>query len=146
MKNVSALLASVSLALAFQIGGAGLGTSIAKADSCWYHNGTLMRLQASGNQRWFVYEDPRKSWMRPAGIGPGTLLFDGQKNGNRYSGTARRFSKHCPGSPLEYYVEGPVSANQTKVTLRGRYEVHSRCNGTGEYKNDTLVFTYSHQC
>ena len=34
-------------------------TDIARADSCWNHNGSLMRLKARGNQRWFYYERPR---------------------------------------------------------------------------------------
>jgi hypothetical protein len=30
----------------------------ASADSCWRHNGSLMRLEASGNDRTFTYEVP----------------------------------------------------------------------------------------
>ena len=33
--------------------------SPALADSCWDHNGSLMRLKAKGNQRWFFYEQPK---------------------------------------------------------------------------------------
>ena len=43
-------------------------------------------------------------------------------------------------------MSGPVAPSQTKVTVYGDYEVHSRCNPTGRYKQDRLVFTYSHQC
>ena len=126
--------------------GATYNPAPANADSCWWHNGTLMRLKARGNQRWFVYEKPRKSWMRAAGVRRGTLLFNGVKNGNSYSGTARRFSRHCPGEPLQYHVSGPVASSQTKVTVSGNRPIHSRCNPTGAVDWDTLVFTYSHQC
>ena len=68
---------------------------VAHADSCWNHNGSLMRLKANGNARAFYYENPR-SVLANAGVVRGTLLFDGAKNGNRYDGTARRFSTRCP--------------------------------------------------
>ncbi len=122
------------------------GTSTeAAADSCWNHNGSVMRLQASGNQRWFYYENPRPA-MRNEGVTPGTLLFNGRKNGNSYSGTARLFSRHCPGAPLEYQVNGPVRPDQLQVTVYGTRPVMNRCQPTGQYKTDTLVFTYMRQC
>jgi hypothetical protein len=121
------------------------GTTFASADSCWKHNGSLMRLKASGNQRWFYYEKPKSSIL-DTGVRKGTLLFDGVKDGNWYSGTARVFSKYCPGSPLEYDVEGPVSSNQLRVTMEGTREVHDHCEPTGDVTNDKLVFTYSHDC
>lgn len=117
----------------------------ARADSCWDHNGSLMRLKAAGSQRAFYYEHPKQA-MRSAGVTHGTLLFNGVNVNGRYSGTARVFSKYCPGMPLEYYVEGPVDRNQTRVTLRGSREAMERCRPTGRSTIDTLVFTYSHQC
>lgn len=122
-----------------------VSTTHAQAASCWNHNGSVMRLEASGNQRWFYYQNP-KQVLRNAGVRPGTLFFNGRKNGNFYSGTARRFSRFCPGQPLTYYVEGPVASNQLRVTLRGQYEVNRRCQPTGRVKNDRLVFTYMYQC
>lgn len=123
----------------------GLVPGAARADSCWNHNGSLMRLQASGNQRWFLYERP-KAQQRNAGVVRGTLLFNGRKDGNWYSGTARVFSKYCPGSPLEYFVEGPVRADQLQVTMTGTREVYNRCQPTGRFATDTLVFTYVRNC
>ena len=141
ISRTSAVLCAAALALA-----AWSASSVsASADSCWNHNGSLMRLKASGNQRWIYYERPR-SVLRRAGVVPGTLLFDGVKDGNWYSGTARVFSKYCPGSPLEYHVEGPVRPDQLQVTVSGSREVHSRCAPTGQWTTDTLVFTYSHKC
>lgn len=117
----------------------------AAADSCWDHNGSLMRLEASGNQRWFYYEIPREA-LRSAGVTEGTLLFNGRKDGNWYSGTARRFSRYCPTTPLEYFVEGPVREDQLQVTVRGTREVHRQCQPTGKLADDTLIFTYIRNC
>lgn len=117
----------------------------ALADSCWDHNGSLMRLEAQGNRRWFYYETPR-SVLRKAGVRRDTLLFDGVKDGNWYSGTARVYSKFCPGEPLKYSVEGPVRGDQLRVTMRGTRKVYSQCQPVGRTKSDKLVFTYSHDC
>ena len=138
---------AVSTSVAIAAFGVGLTGSISSANaaSCWDHNGSLMRLEASGNQRWIYYERPR-SVLRKAGVRKGTLLFNGVKNGNWYSGTARRFSKYCPGNPLTYSVEGPVASNQLRITVEGNREVARRCVGTGRMAWDTLVFTYSHKC
>ena len=124
---------------------AAMFSTSALADSCWNHNGSLMRLKANGNQRAFYYEVPKSS-ITDSGVRKGTLLFDGAKSGNFYSGTARVFSKYCPGQPLEYYVEGPVNSNQTRVTVTGTREVHDRCQPTGNMTTDTLVFTYARDC
>lgn len=137
------ILAVLVLAAGMSLGG--LPVSSAKADSCWNHNGSVMRLVASGNKRWFYYEAPRAG-LRDAGVNPGTLLFEGEKRGNTYVGWARVFSRHCPGQPLEYYVEGPVAPSQTEVTVIGTREVHSRCQWTGDYTTDVLTFTYRSQC
>ncbi|MDF0602596.1 hypothetical protein P1J78_17800 [Psychromarinibacter sp. C21-152] len=115
----------------------------ALADSCWWHNGSLMRLKAYGAERYFYYEQPRDG-LWSAGVRPGTLLFNGRKNGNWYSGTARVFSSAC--GPMEYAVAGPVAPNQTQVTVQGSRQTRSGCAFTGNVVTDTLVFTYSHQC
>ncbi|MEO0329145.1 MAG: hypothetical protein AAF217_11190 [Pseudomonadota bacterium] len=120
-------------------------SNIAKADSCWNHNGSIMRLKASGNNRWLYYERPKQVLIN-AGVRKGTLLFNGRKSGNWYSGTARRFSKYCPANPLEYFVEGPVRADQLQVTVRGTREVHKQCQSTGNIASDVLVFTYAYDC
>ena len=120
-------------------------STTASADSCWNHNGSVMRLVARGNQRWFYYEEP-KQVLRRAGVRHGTLLFNGRKQGNFYSGTARRFSKYCPGEALEYHVEGPVRRDQLKVTVEGQREVYNRCRSTGRKAWDSLAFTYMYKC
>lgn len=124
-----------------------LGTSFAAvgpayADSCWTHNSSIMRLKAEGQQRQFIYERPRSGLS----VTKGTLLFNGVNKGGKYEGTARVFSKFCPGNPAEYYVEGPVSNNQTRVTMTGTRAVYDGCVETGNVKTDVLVFDYSHKC
>ena len=59
----------------------GIFTTSSIADSCWDHNGSIMRLKAQGNQRWFYYEKPR-SVLYASGVRPGTLLFNGGKKGH----------------------------------------------------------------
>ncbi len=139
LKTIAAQAAALAMGLLV------LSPASAFADSCWDHNGSLMRLKAAGNERAFYYERPKQG-MRDAGVTRGTLLFNGANVDGYYSGTARVFSKYCPRTPLEYYVEGPVDRNQTRVTLRGTREVMERCQPTGRSTTDTLVFTYSHQC
>ncbi len=141
LENLIPALAIFTLAFA----GSTTYSSTANADSCWNHNGSVMRLVAQGNKRWFYYENPRRV-LRKAGVRAGTLLFDGVKQGNYYIGTARRFSKYCPGNPLKYHVEGPVRQDQLKVTVEGYRPISNRCVMTGRKAYDTLVFTYMYGC
>lgn len=130
-----------ALAIAFYAGLSGA----ALADSCWDHNGSIMRLKANGSSRAFYYEHPKPD-LAPAGVRRGTLLFDGRISGNRYEGTARVYSKYCPADPLEYWVEGSVTNNQTRVTVTGTREVYDKCDGTGRFTTDRLVFNYKYDC
>ena len=139
MPKFAALVAGLILALFLATPDA------ARADSCWTHNGSMMRLQDQGQNRWFVYESPRQA-LWSAGVTNGTLLFNGQNRGDYYTGLARVFSSACPGAPLEYYVEGPVMRNPLRIIMRGTREVHSNCVPTGQTTYDELVFVYSHQC
>lgn len=142
-KVFSGFLSTAFVVGCLTLAGASLGaTNEARADSCWWHNGSLMRLKARGNQRWFYYECPRAGLS----VGRGTLLFNGRKQGDWYVGTSRVFSRYCPGAPLAYHVEGPVAASQTKVTVYGTRQVHNRCRPTGRYVEDRLVFTYARRC
>ncbi len=114
--------------------------SALRAESLWWHNGSVMILHAQGDQRIFEYYEPRRL-MQAAGVRPGTLLFNGQLQGEQYQGTARVFSKHCLGAPLAYAVSGP-HMSETKIVLTGAREIHAKCKPTGRYTKDRLVFTY----
>lgn len=118
---------------------------LAAAESCWTHNGSLMRLGDNGDKRWFTYEVPREV-LKPAGVEQGTLLFEGAKVGNRYVGTARVFSRACPGNPAEYGVAGPIDNGGLRVTLVGERKIFKDCQPTVQTTTDVLVFDYSHRC
>ena len=107
--------------------------------SAWLHNGSVMRLSANGPKRFFHYEKPR-SGIAKAGAKSGTLLFEGQRDGDRYTGQAYIFRKGC--QPTPYIVAGEVSAGERRITLRGLApKVGADCSVVGT-RDDTLIFTY----
>lgn len=119
------------------------GHTPAFADSYWNHNGSLMRLIANGNSRAFVYAVPRDVLVQ-AGVQAGTLLFDGERQGNRYYGISRVFSRYCE-APLEYEVEGYVTNGDLRVVLTGSREVYGEgCRPTGSITTDILIFDYEY--
>lgn len=121
-------------------------SSATLADSCWDHNGSLMRLEASGNSRTFVYEVPRAGLIE-VGVRPGTVLFEGRKSGSSYEGTARVFLAVCGGQAHLYRVAGPVGADQLTVVMSGTREAYEAgCRPTGRFVTDALRFTYVRQC
>src|SRR5262245_8472128 len=110
------------------------------APTLWDHNGSQVSLSADGAGRQFRYQTPRASLLE-IGVQPGALLFDGRRNGDRYSGTAYVFTKVCGARP--YAVAGPVSADQRAVTMYGKAPIlNSSCRATG-YRDDVLVFNIS---
>ncbi len=88
--------------------------------SIWKHNGSIVGLIASGNDREFRYVTPRKG-LAAIGIEAGTLLFRGKRNGTGYSGLLRTFRKNCPF--VEFEVQGRMSKDQRKVVLKGQAPV-----------------------
>jgi len=104
----------------------------------WDHNGSRVRLIASGTSRRFYYEWPRRG-MVEEGVRTGTLLFDGNRSGTSYTGTAYVFSKRCGAKP--YRVSGTASPDDRHVTLYGEAPtgLDRRCRAT-RYRNDVLVF------
>jgi hypothetical protein len=117
----------------------------AAADSCWTHNGSLMRLGANGAQRAFAYEVPRPALVR-LGVARGLTAFYGETDGRFYRGEAKLFSAECPGAQYGYRVEGPISADQTRIVLSGERPVLRGCAPSGETKRERLVFVYARQC
>ena len=110
------------------------------ADSIWDHNGSEMLWSADGNDRTISYLVPRSGLS----VEPGTVLFEGRRNGNHLEGTARIFRQNCP--PAEYQVAGVIS-DETHVVLQGAAPVRasSGCAVTGyslTSSNATLEFTY----
>jgi hypothetical protein len=121
------------------IGSDELGGSLrSAAEPLWNHNGSTVRLVASGAARKFFYDNPRQG-LGSVGVAKGTLLFSGIKNGNSYSGTAYVFT-HCGAKP--YQVSGPVSDDQRQVTLHGQAPVIDQDCRVASYRDDTLVFSF----
>ena len=99
-----------------------------------------MRLRADGDSREFVYEEPSPR-MRQAGVTSGDTLFEGVRDGDKYYGTAKVFSKDCD-HPLDYEVSGTV-VSEKHVVLHGTREIFGKgCRPTGRMTDDTLEFRY----
>jgi hypothetical protein len=115
-----ALLAMLGPALADS------GTSLRVAELV--HNGSLMTQifdPASGHLL-IQYKDPRPD-LEAVGVIPGTVLFDGQLDGLKITGTAFMFSDICPPTP--YRMNGGLKLNGG-LLLTGRAPVvdPSNCN------------------
>lgn len=106
--------------------------------SLWEHNGSTVALEPTDDKRKFIYEKPNAD----VPVQKGTILFEGTKTSDTYSGTAYRFSTNC--GPFKYEVKGPVSSDQNLVTLFGKAPVLSGCQISG-YRDDVLVFRYLQQ-
>ena len=112
----------------------------ALADSYWDHNGSLMRLKATGNERIIEYFAPSEK-MKAAGVQSGTILFTGRRDGMKYIGISRRFSKWCE-KPREYAVDGVV-VTETQIVMNGRFEAYAEgCKPTGRIVDDNLEFNF----
>lgn len=114
-------------------------TAIACADSLWDHNGSIMHLQQDGDRRFIYYAQPRQG-MVEAGVTPGTLFFDGIRQGDELIGTARVFSSKCP-APMTFSISGPIH-NDGRIVLEGVRPVFKNCQATGEMKLDRLEFIF----
>ncbi len=103
----------------------------------WDHNGSAMQLLSSEALRSFVYETPREG-LANIGVARGTVLFEGSRNGNTYTGTAFVFSKGCGRAAFK--ARGVVSDDQRSVHLSGRAPIRSNnCNVTGQ-RDEHLYF------
>ncbi|MEM9224281.1 MAG: hypothetical protein AAGB11_18030 [Pseudomonadota bacterium] len=131
------------LALAFW-GLLGAAGPAAAQDACFDHNGSTMRIIDRGGQFTISYERPRDV-LRRAGVRAGTVLAFGRSTDGGFTGTARRFSRHCVGRPLEYEVSGYYEGDYS-VVLTGTRPVYERCQPTGRTTFDELFFDYVGEC
>lgn len=107
------------------------------APGTWSHNGSVMRLEANGNNRRLIYMNPRVG-LRHSGVSADTTLFDGERQGDAYTGTARYFSKAC--GEKTFPVTGKVLAGETRIELSGLApKVDETCKVIGT-RTETLVF------
>jgi hypothetical protein len=98
-----------------------------------------MRLIADGVNRRFVYEKPREGLVS-RGVRRGTLLFDGKKDGDAYSGRSRIFSQKC--GAIEYDVSGTVAADQRRVEMTGKRPIIDDSCRVIRTEPDVLVFEF----
>lgn len=92
------------------------GSLSLSSESRWIHNDSVMRITAQGDKIKILYDRPRQG-MIDEGVRPGTVLFDGVRNGNRLSGTSYVFDRHC--SPIPYSDDG-VMSSEREIVLSGR--------------------------
>jgi clan AA aspartic protease (TIGR02281 family) len=105
--------------------------------SVWTHNGSTVDLVSVGRSRMYFYQIPRPE-LANVGVGPGTLLFEGESEDRQYLGTAYRFSSTC--GRIVYRVNGPILDDYGRVVLSGLApRVGSDCSVNG-YFEDTLDF------
>lgn len=111
-----------------------LAIPAAHSAGVWEHNGSTVYLESDGLARKFIYRTPRSGLP----VRPGTLLFQGKQNGDRYSGTAYRFSRSC--GAIGYAVTGSVAEDGRTVTMFGKApRRNAGCKVIG-FRADTLVF------
>jgi hypothetical protein len=103
----------------------------------WSHNGSLMQLVANGAERRFVYEVPRRGLIE-VGVKAGAVVFEGQREGNTYTGTAYIFTKAC--GRVGYPVAGNVSTDERRVVLEGQVPLHNPNCSVRAYRRDRLQF------
>ena len=106
----------------------------------WNHNGSVVNWVSTGAKQKIVYESPRAGLL-DAGVKQGTLLFEGQRNGQSISGTAYQFYRTCKAHGFE--VSGTASEDRKTITLKGKAPLlDMNCNVTGT-RDDILIFTAS---
>jgi len=131
-------VAAIALVAAGAVAGAQAQTQTASAEATiWDHNGSVMSLVADGQTREFHYQKPRAA-MLEAGARPGSLLFRGEIDNGRYSGTAYIFNPHCGQIPFR--VKGPSLDNDERIMLTGQAPRLGRNCHAHESSTSTLEF------
>ena len=115
----------------------GGGPGRSRGATLWNHNGSVMRLEAEGNMRRFVYEEPRPGMVRQ-GARPGDVVFEGERNRMTYSGTAYIYSRRC--GRVAYPVTGNVAADQRAVVMLGQAPRLDRNCNVKSHRRDRLSF------
>lgn len=113
------------------------GAPESSPETHWSHNGSVMKLAATGASRHFYYEQPTLGILKQ-GVKRGTLLFDGTRSGSTYSGTARIFSRQC--GTFRYKVAGTVGEDQKSLTLFGKAPRLTKSCIVAGYRDDILYF------
>src|SRR4029077_13349786 len=83
----------------------------------WNHNGSLVSLVSEGAKQRLFYDTPRVGLL-DAGVKPGTLLFEGQRTGQNFEGTAYQFYRTCKARGFP--VTGTTSDDRQQIILKGK--------------------------
>jgi hypothetical protein len=113
--------------------------ALTPAQTLWDHNNSIMLVKLSSTSIEIYYQNPRQG-MIDEGVRSGTLLFSGQRNGDRVSGTAYVFDRRC--GKLPYPDEGEIIGDR-RIILNGRRvptQLTSDCRVTG-FRTDASVFS-----
>jgi hypothetical protein len=108
--------------------------------SYWTHNGSIVGLVVEGIRRTIVYVEVRGGLAEF--VKPGSVLFSGISNGDKYRGKAFRFWKNLP--PIDYEVEGPIMNEGSKVVLIGKAPIRDPGGSVVRYIEDRLDFSLLH--
>ncbi|MGJ0532287.1 hypothetical protein [Methylocystis sp.] len=107
--------------------------------SRWTFNGSGMYMTANGKRRRVFYETPRES-LDSLGISSGSLIFDGDLNGARFTGSVMAYAPGC--AVLKYPVSGILNPDGLSFNLVGRRPARDDwCNVVGS-TDVTLIFEY----
>ncbi|WP_157100610.1 hypothetical protein [Rhodoplanes sp. Z2-YC6860] len=114
-------------------------TAAVSKGSYWRHDNSIVRLEATGTERKFIFYKP-STGMSKLSAKPGDVRFQGRVVGSTYSGTATLFTEKCGRRP--YQVQGPIENESRKVTLVGRApRLDGNCRETG-LRDMTLTFDF----
>jgi len=112
------------------------GTSGATV-SYWKNRMSIMRLDATGVSRKFIFFKPSPDQMK-AGAKVGSLLFDGQISGKDYVGSAFSYSEKCGRE--QFPVSGQIKNNASRVILTGMSPLMDRnCRRIGKIKKALVL-------
>lgn len=103
----------------------------------WYHNGSQVRIIAQGVRRRIVFVAPNRRLAR-LGVSAGDVLFDGRRDGNRYSGVAYAYTKRCRARAFD--VSGRVEEGERRVVVRGSAPIFGRKCRIVDRRDARLVF------
>lgn len=112
--------------------------ALTPTQTLWDHNNSTMSVTISGGRVTIHYLKPRQGMM-DEGVRPGTLMFEGQRVGDRLSGTAYVFDSRC--GKLPYQDEGEIFGGR-QIVLNGRRvptALTAECQVTS-YRTDPSVF------